>query len=443
MRQHFLQVMDCDATWVGFGWLRPRSDEHLKGWKLYLLLGLYVVVAFALGLSAYLFCWGVLRTSDFIAWRASWILSVGFMVFGVAWQLLAAWYWNLRADELKAGGIALDTFGRQTPASTPWHGLNQNLLQGSCLERSETRWPRWGMWLFCVGFIYYLTQTRIVRAISIDIKPTTDRLTEAFCAWLGHDANLAHLSWSNVADGGLLTGYLLVGIMVGSLLFVAVRKLPNLHRTFEVQRLFVRYDLALQLIPYGTSKLFLAQFPKPTGPMLDARLGDLAPSQLMWSFFGTSDAFNLIAGSVEILAGVSLLFRRTTLFGATLSLAILSFIATMDFCYGVLVAVHATTLAILAFWLLAPDLPRLYAAFFGTSSLPVMHQRPLFANRGLWWLTRAQKLIILAAFLVPLCIFDFKRGAFGENTYIRDMLARENAKALQSQSEPASGQIQQ
>src|SRR5262249_11775618 len=78
---------------------------------------------------------------------------------------------------------------------------------------------------------------------------------------------------------------------------------------------------------------------------------------------GTSMAYTIFAGICEVVAGTLLLFRRTTMLGATISFGVLLNIALLNFCYDVPVKLYSTNLLLMAIFLAAPDLRRLLNFF--------------------------------------------------------------------------------
>ena len=80
-------------------------------------------------------------------------------------------------------------------------------------------------------------------------------------------------------------------------------------------RLFIRYFLIMNCFAYGFDKLFLLQMPFPNTSQLATPLGDFLPMRLSWMFMGYSHTYQFFSGLLEVLAGVLLLFRRTTTLG--------------------------------------------------------------------------------------------------------------------------------
>jgi hypothetical protein len=97
---------------------------------------------------------------------------------------------------------------------------------------------------------------------------------------------------------------------------------------------FVRYWTALVILVYGFAKVFGTQFYTLLSD-LDTPLGQVGGFKLLWHYFDYSPGYMLFVAAGELLGGVCLLFRRTTLLGALMLLAILANVAAADVFYDV------------------------------------------------------------------------------------------------------------
>jgi hypothetical protein len=151
---------------------------------------------------------------------------------------------------------------------------------------------------------------------------------------------------------------------VGTLMWTALdsrrTNYPKLHAWL---RALVRFYLATTLIWYGSIKVIQSQFPAPPLWRFLQPYGESSPMGLLWTFMGMSTAYNLFTGLGEMVAGLLLTMRRTTLLGALISLGVMSHVAMLNFSYDVPVKLWSTQLLLLAFFLIVPDLARL-ASFF-------------------------------------------------------------------------------
>ena len=124
-------------------------------------------------------------------------------------------------------------------------------------------------------------------------------------------------------------------------------------------RLLVRYEVAFTMLQYGADKVFAMQFPAPSLVDLISAVGSLKPGALLWSFMGISRPYQIFSGGIECLAGILLLWRRTTTLGALITIAAITNVLMLDLSYGVPLKIVTIHLLLGAVFLMAPDLPRL------------------------------------------------------------------------------------
>lgn len=129
-------------------------------------------------------------------------------------------------------------------------------------------------------------------------------------------------------------------------------------------RLLLRVSLAIAMIRFGIYKVIPVQMPPPELPTYLLRVGELTPAQMLATFLGYSPAYQRFTGVAELLGGVLLLARRTTLLGALISAANLVMACVLAFCYGAPWKIPSFLLLLIAVILIAPDLRRLADLFF-------------------------------------------------------------------------------
>jgi hypothetical protein len=135
---------------------------------------------------------------------------------------------------------------------------------------------------------------------------------------------------------------------------------PHLH---EWLRVYVRFYLAQMMIVYGSAKVIKLQFSYPRPDALLHTYGESSPMHLLWTFMGASDGYTWFAGAGEMLAGLLLCTRRTTLLGALVALGVMAHIVALNFCYDVPVKLFSSHLLLMSLFLMAPDLPWLVRVF--------------------------------------------------------------------------------
>ncbi|MCA0396171.1 MAG: hypothetical protein LCH51_02105 [Bacteroidetes bacterium] len=156
--------------------------------------------------------------------------------------------------------------------------------------------------------------------------------------------------------------------MVFSLFITVVWTLLDKKRKNEgllsyCTRILVRYYLAFTLLSYGAAKILQLQFGYPTLSDLLEPLGEMSPMGLAWNFMGYSRGYNLFTGGAEALAGVLLLFRRTSLLGALLSFAVMLNVFAMNMAFDIPVKLFSAHLTFFSAWLAAHDGRRLVNMF--------------------------------------------------------------------------------
>ncbi|HWY02974.1 MAG TPA: hypothetical protein VNX60_04840 [Candidatus Acidoferrum sp.] len=146
-------------------------------------------------------------------------------------------------------------------------------------------------------------------------------------------------------------------------------------------RLFIRFALASQLIVYGMDKVIPLQMPFPFLTRLVEPFRDFSPMGVLWASVGASPAYEIFAGSAEMLGGILLIFPRTMLLGALVSLADMIQVFMLNMTYDVPVKLFAFHLILMATFLLAPDFRRLADFFVRNRTVAPSPQPELFHTR--------------------------------------------------------------
>jgi uncharacterized membrane protein YphA (DoxX/SURF4 family) len=127
------------------------------------------------------------------------------------------------------------------------------------------------------------------------------------------------------------------------------------------------------LIGYGFGKVFLLQF---NGRFSELSyylkpLGSFLPGELMSRFMGQADYYQFFTGVAEVVGGLLLLFRRTTLLGALISVGVMSNVLMMNYTYGFGVGLYSMELLLKGVLLILVDRRRFANFFFlNRSALP-------------------------------------------------------------------------
>lgn len=179
----------------------------------------------------------------------------------------------------------------------------------------------------------------------------------------------------------------------------------------DLLRSLLRYYLAIQMTAYGLAKLtaLYNQFPTPGIWRLDQAYGESSPMGLLWTFMGSSQAYTRFGGAMELVGALLLVWRRTALLGALVSLSVLANVMLLNFCYDVPVKLFSTHLVVAAGCIALPDARRL-ARFFLLGKAVAAPTRRVLEHRGLRWGHR----LVKAALVVSVLVLPLGRFAFQE-----------------------------
>ena len=167
--------------------------------------------------------------------------------------------------------------------------------------------------------------------------------------------------------------WIVIAMIIALVWAAADHKRPSYQQLKYWARVVLRYYLAMTLFVYGFDKIIKIQFPFPSLFRLVEPYGDSSPMGLAWTFVGYSKGYNYFTGGAEVLAGCLLFFKRTTLAGALLSMAVMANIVAMNFTFDIPVKIFSTNLLVLSGWLVWYDIRRLINVFFLNKAAGVAH----------------------------------------------------------------------
>jgi hypothetical protein len=206
----------------------------------------------------------------------------------------------------------------------------------------------------------------------------------------------------------VLVAFSAAGTVVWSILD---RKRENYATAYTWFRLFIRFMLASQLIIYGLAKVIPEQMPYPSLFRLVEPYGNFSPMGVLWASIGAGPAYEMFAGSTELLAGILLIVPRTTMLGGLIAAADMTHVFTLNMTYDVPVKILSFHLLLLALFLLAPDLRRIADFFVLNSAVPRSNQFPLFESPR-WNRIALAAQVVLGAYLVAAWVYFGWTGWF-------------------------------
>lgn len=213
------------------------------------------------------------------------------------------------------------------------------------------------------------------------IGDTYDAVWHAVVPWVGaHVLRLAQpVSTRPSGSGDKLFDWVQVFTMlclaiIGAVAWtMAERKRRSHRKLLAAFQLYLRFTLASILFGYGFDKVVPNQF-EPMNPVrLTQYFGEAAPGGFAWSFLGFSIMYEVFAGIGEVVAGLLLLFRRTTTLGAIIGAAVLTNVFMLNMSYDIPVKQFSFHLLLMCAVLVTFDAPRLLNV--------LIRQRPADAPR--------------------------------------------------------------
>ena len=202
-------------------------------------------------------------------------------------------------------------------------------------------------------------------------------------SWFHLNAKTAFPMFDKVDDSYYGLVFLYTTFIISFIITIIWTGIDRRRKSYEILnqwlRLYLRFFLAAYLFGYGFVKIFPSQFQPITAFRLTQTVGDQSPMLLAWNFMGYSPVFQKILGTTEVLAGVLLLFRRTTTIGAILSFGVFGFVVMMDFSFNVPVRLLSSHLLFISAFLFLGDRHRLMNVFFLNRHASAVMERPLIS----------------------------------------------------------------
>jgi hypothetical protein len=165
-----------------------------------------------------------------------------------------------------------------------------------------------------------------------------------------------------------------------ALIWSAVAKKKRHPKLFYYLHTITRYYLAFSLLAYGISKIFWNQFFIPDWGLVTT-LSDLVPQHVLWSFMATSRSYQFFGGLMEIIPALFLLFRRTSVLGALLAIAVLINILMLNIGYDVSLKLILFHLIVFAVYVLAPNIKKLFSFFVLNQNIQLTKVQPVIVAK--------------------------------------------------------------
>ena len=289
----------------------------------------------------------------------------------------------------------------------------QTMKENYISDESKSNWSK----LKLIGFRFIFTYLVFynfpeplgsLKFLSFITKPY-DEFWKVICVWVGKVIFSQEITYQFNGSGDttydyiLLFCYFCLSLIITIIWTLFERKRFNYSRLFQYLSVYVKYVVALTMITYGSRKIIQSQFPAPWLERLLEPYGDSSPMAILWTFMGSSYPFNVFTGMGEMIGGLLLIFKRIRVLGGLILVAVLANIVMLNFSYDVPVKLYSTHLLLMTFFILLPDLRRLFNFFFFNKAVQPEIYQPLFTKPKMnRWLS-----IFAKTFVVFFIIYSF------------------------------------
>jgi len=212
-----------------------------------------------------------------------------------------------------------------------------------------------------------------------------------------------------------VSSYLILSILI-TFIWTILDNRIRYPKLFLYLQTYSRYYLAFVLFGYGFAKLFGIQFTEASPDLLIKPLGDFDTHSLLWSFMGASRSYNFFGGLLETIIGILLLFRKTTIFGALISIAVLINVLMLNIGYDTQVKIYTAHLILIGFVIISADIKRIFNFFFLKKSTELLVVPELISQNRLKWIQYILK--------------------FGLITYVMFIIAKDNTEKVKNSMKP-------
>jgi hypothetical protein len=191
-----------------------------------------------------------------------------------------------------------------------------------------------------------------------------------------------------------LFNVLLISFIVYTAAFVVWR-----HKLFSLLpyvKIYFRYYLAVMLLIYGFDKIYKYQFYYPEPNILYSDFKDVPQDLRYWSVMGTSYSYTLFAGLMEVVPGVLLLWRRTSLLGAALAFLVLGNVFMTNVGFDITIKTFSFFLLSMSLMLLLPYLKHLWLMFTGGKGEFSKEDQPIIYKKQYYIFIKVVALLIIS-----------------------------------------------
>ncbi|MDB4778002.1 hypothetical protein OAG68_00935 [bacterium] len=262
----------------------------------------------------------------------------------------------------------------------------------------------WGLFLFSVPFDSEFL--KVAEWANHYYKPASELLINALAE------NLFKIEEELIppnGSGDTTYGYLhvLARFMVSIVLAIAWALIDWRKTDYRISKdlfnSYLRYTLAAALMVYGLAKVSWStnQFPALREFSLDNTWGKSSPMGVVWNFMGASRPYTVFGGAGEVVGGLLLIFRRTSILGAMVTVGVMTNIVMLNFCYDVPVKIFSVHLTIMGLMILLGASGTIKALIFLTPAHKTSLKPPYLGARNRWVYYPIKAALVIVGFLMP------------------------------------------
>ncbi|WP_223032723.1 DoxX family protein [Hanstruepera marina] len=219
----------------------------------------------------------------------------------------------------------------------------------------------------------------------------------------------------------LFSGFLL-SVLTTTIWSIVDRKRPSYNALLYWFLVLLRLYLIYFMLVYGFVKVFKSQFPYPSLSRMLQPLGEFSPMGLAWTYMGYSNGFNIFTGTLEVIAGLLLISKRTQTLGALMVVGVMTHVAAMNFMYDIPVKLFSVHLVLMALFIFSTDSKRFCNVFLfnkptESSQYFRPNKEPLY-NKITFWM-KIVLLILVLVMILPRGLSNSKKwGDKREKPYL-------------------------
>jgi len=274
----------------------------------------------------------------------------------------------------------------------------------------NSNWKTWQkiLFRFFVVFLFLLSQvaynpilnilgygfSKQVQLIAAPLKPVVELL----------DNNVFHIGYlpeqhatyfsDNHFGVVLLLAIFIISLMSCVLWSLLDKRRPGYDRLYYWFSNYLAYYIFLAMITYTVYKIIPIQARYPTAPELLTRWGNLRNWEVLFRFMGTSPAYCMFCGWLELIASLLILFNRTRVLGGILMTIALVQIVLFNIFYNNSIIMLSGILLVATLFIIVRALPKLFLIFINLRRVSLVQYSYRFT-------TRWKKYVMIAICFLP------------------------------------------